>query len=90
MSTILFLIILLNVQFILMWILRFLSVTFRLYLVRLREFTIFRFLNFIDINDYEADLKIAVKEEIIQAFNNDPLNDKDSRIIGSSLDNSLE
>ena len=65
MVIILVLIVLLNLQFLLTWVLRIVSVLFRLYLVRLREFTIFRFLNYIDINDYEADLKMAVKKEII-------------------------
>jgi len=45
------------------WVLHLLTVLFRLYLVKLRAFTIFRFLNYLDINDYELDLKKAVHKE---------------------------
>ena len=49
-----------NLQFLLTWILRLTTLFFRFYLVKLREMTIFKFLNYLDINDYEADLKIVV------------------------------
>ncbi len=50
-----------NLQFLLTWVLRLATLVFRFYLVKLREMTIFKFLNYLDINDYEADLKIVVR-----------------------------
>lgn len=53
----------LNAQFLVTWVLHLLTVLFRLYLFKLRAFTIFKFLNYLDINDYEVDLKKAVNKE---------------------------
>jgi hypothetical protein len=53
----------LNAQFLVTWVLHLLTVLFRLYLFKLRAFTIFKFLNYLDINDYELDLKKAVNKE---------------------------
>jgi hypothetical protein len=53
----------LNGQFLVTWVLHLLTVLFRLYLFKLRAFTIFKFLNYLDINDYEVDLKKAVNKE---------------------------
>lgn len=53
------------------WVLHLLTVLFRLYLVKLRAFTIFRFLNYLDINDYELDLKKAVHKEAARGNNED-------------------
>jgi hypothetical protein len=50
-----------NLQFLLTWVLRLTTLVFRFYLVKLREMMIFKFLNYLDINDYEADLKIVVR-----------------------------
>jgi hypothetical protein len=54
-----------NGYFIFLWLLRFSIVLFRMHLVKLRESQFFRFLNYININDYEEDLIETV--EIIAA-----------------------
>jgi hypothetical protein len=56
---------LINGYFVILWLLRFSIVLFRMHLVKLRESQFFRFLNFININDYEEDLIEMV--EIIAA-----------------------
>jgi hypothetical protein len=54
-----------NGYFLFLWLLRFSIVLFRMHLVKLRESQFFRFLNYININDYEEDLIETV--EIIAA-----------------------
>jgi hypothetical protein len=54
-----------NGCFLILWLLRFFIVLFRMHLVKLRESQFFRFLNYININDYEEDLIETV--EIIAA-----------------------
>jgi hypothetical protein len=54
-----------NGCFLILWLLRFSIVLFRMHLVKLRESQFFRFLNYININDYEEDLIETV--EIIAA-----------------------
>jgi hypothetical protein len=60
MTVIMVFIALFNMYFLLTWVLRLTTLVFRFYLVKLREMTIFKFLNYLVINDYEADLKIVV------------------------------
>ena len=67
MTAIMVFIVLFNLQFLLTWVLRLITLVFRFYLVKLREMTIFKFLNYLDINDYEADLKIVVSQELKEA-----------------------
>ena len=71
MNVIMVFIILFNLQFLLTWVLRLITLVFRFYLVKLRELTIFKFLNYLDINDYEADLKIVVSLELKEAQGGD-------------------
>jgi hypothetical protein len=54
-----------NGCFLILWLLRFFIVLFRMHLVKLRESQFFRFLNYINIHDYEEDLIETV--EIIAA-----------------------
>ena len=61
------------------WILHLLTVLFRLYLVKLRAFTIFRFLNYLDINDYKLDLKKAVHKEAARGGNYEDITEDSSR-----------
>jgi hypothetical protein len=72
----------LNAQFLVTWVLHLLTVLFRLYLFKLRAFTIFKFLNYLDINDYEVDLKKAVNKEAARGgggHNEDMTEDSSSR-----------
>jgi hypothetical protein len=50
-----------NVFFVSLWLVRFTVVVFRVYLERLRTTDYFRFLRYININDYEEDLIEAVE-----------------------------
>ena len=54
------LILLINFYFLFFWLLRLITVFFRLHLQRLRQLSICMWLNYIDINDYESDLVEAI------------------------------
>ena len=53
-----------NVYFMLLWGLRFVSVFFRLHIEKLRKLAICRWLNYVDIKNYEEDLL----QEIVQNY----------------------
>ena len=51
-----------NLLFLLSWLYRIALVTFRLHIQRLRSLKICLWLNFVDIKDYEEDLRNIVNE----------------------------
>jgi hypothetical protein len=51
-----------NIFFVSLWLIMFAVVVFRVYLERLRNTDYFRFLRYININDYEEDLIEAVED----------------------------
>jgi hypothetical protein len=63
-----------NVFFVSLWLIRFTVVVFRVYLERLRTTDYFRFLRYININDYEDDLieavEVAAAKDIIDPNKN--------------------
>ena len=63
-----------NVLFLSLWLIRFTVVVFRIYLERLRTTDYFRFLRYININDYEDDLieavEVAAAKDIIDPNKN--------------------
>ena len=61
-----------NVFFVSLWLVRFTVVVFRVYLEHLRTTDYFRFLRYININDYEEDLIEAVENAAAKDFVVDP------------------